>query len=285
MNSKIIMYHYVQDNSPMRAFSVSSFRDQIRSLKRRFEIVTLTEALEYRGARQTCTLTFDDGLKDSVVTILPVLKEFGVRGTFFISAQTIDTRNILGVQKRHLLLSKIGSGKLVHELNRRLPKELEIRADQAFKADYIDDLLTCSMKWMLDYADHEMMDDILTEIFKLYINDQEPIFDQLYLSKNDMTMLLSEGMELGVHGYSHRQLGALYYRDQETEIKQATESIKSIIGDSPVYMSYPLGSYNPLTWRLLEKYGYAAAVTIKKHDNDANTPRYELGRFDCIDVV
>lgn len=279
------MYHYVRDNSRMRAFTLSRFREQIKSLKRQFKIVSLTEALEYQGARKTCTLTFDDGLKDSVTTILPILKELHVTGTFFVSAQTIDTRKILGVQMRHLLLSKIGSDMLVQELNKRLPKELEIRADPAFKADYIDDLLTCSMKWMLDFADHKMMDDILTDIFKLYIHDYEQIFDQLYLSKNDMATLLAEGMELGVHGYSHRQLGMLYYRDQEAEIKRATKSIKSIIGDRPLYMSYPLGSYNALTCRLLNKFGYAAAVTIKKHDNDANTPRYELGRFDCIDFT
>jgi peptidoglycan/xylan/chitin deacetylase (PgdA/CDA1 family) len=283
MNSIIVMYHYVRDSTRSRAFSISQFHEQIKYLKKRYEILTLSEMLEHRGSKKACVLTFDDGIKDAVTNVLPILNEVKVKGIFFVPGYILEHKRVLSIQKRHLLLSHMGAENLVHELNSRLPKELEIRADPVFKADYIDDLLTCSMKWMLDFADASIIDPILDEVFIKYIGDEEAAFDNIYLSNSDMNELLSNGMELGVHGYSHKSLGTLYFKDQEIEIQNATSAIRGIIGNQSLYMSYPSGSYSPLTIRLLEKYGYKAAITINKHDNNKTTPKFELGRYDCID--
>ena len=284
MHNLAVMYHYVSDRSTMKGMSVDAFRRQLLHLKERYEIMTLSQALDYRGAKKTCVLTFDDGLKDSVETILPVLLESGVKAVFFVSAATIEHRSVLNVQKRHLLLGKIGSSRMVHELNARLPHELRVCADEVFRADYLDDLLTCSMKWMLDFADREIMEPVLAEIFQEHFPDEAALHGQLYLSSADLKTLLSEGMEIGAHGYAHHQLGRLSFAQQEQDIAKTTLALKKVVGEAPLYLSYPLGSYNPLTIRLLEKYGYRAAMTINKHDNDNATSVYQLGRYDCIDL-
>jgi len=230
-------------------------------------------------------LTFDDGVRDAVEGALPVLRELKAKAVFFIPTAILEERRVVNVQKRHLLLAEIGAERLVEELNPLLPEVLRIRADPAFKADYLDDLLTCSMKWMLDCADHEIINPVLSQVFARYFPDEGAVFDRLYLSRGDMAILQEEGMEIGVHGHLHRQLGRLYFTDQVRELDHATALVRPVIGDRPLYMSYPSGSYNPLTTRVLTSLGYRAAVTVNKHPNDSATPRMELGRFDCVDSV
>lgn len=284
MNNLTIMYHYIRDNTGFDALGTSEFRQQLVEFKRKYDVVTLSESLALKDKARTCVLTFDDGLKDGITNAFPILQEMNLKAVFFIPGCILEQKKVVNVQKRHLLLSKIGSKKLVAEFNRKLPKELQIKADPAFKAGYLDDLLTCSLKWMLDFADNEITNPILSTIFNKHFPKEEEIFAKTYLSLKDLKTLLSAGMEIGVHGYSHQQLGTLTFTKQEEDIKRGTNIIKMITGNRPLYFSYPSGSYNPLTIRLLKKYRCKAAVTIKKHHNTFKTSRFELGRFDCIDT-
>lgn len=283
MNNLILMYHYVRDDSKFKALSVDKFRTQVKFLKSKYLLLTLEEMFEYRGRKSTCVLTFDDGLKDGVTNVLPILNDFKVKATFFIPGRILESTSILNVQKRHLLLPKIGAKKLIKELNHLLPRELKIKKDPIFKSDYLDSLDICSMKWILDFTDPDIIDPVLDKVFKKYFSRDNNFFSTLYLDLDDIKTLLNHGMEIGAHGYSHIQLGVSSFVRQLEDVEKGTKIIKSAIGSRPLFFSYPSGSYNPLTIRLLEKYGYAGAVTIKKHKNTFKDNRFELGRFDCVD--
>jgi len=284
MSNLILMYHYVQNNSSMKCLKVDAFRKQVRYLKKKYKIMTLSELLRYEGKERTCVLTFDDGLKDSITNILPILEEEGIKGVFFIPAILMQKRIVLNVQKRHLLLSKISTKKFVDEINQELPLELKIKRTPIKDNDYLDDLLTANLKWTLDHLDYEIVNPIITSIFKRYFKNEAKIAEKLYLSKADIKLMSSKGMEIGTHGFLHKPLGGLYYKDQEAEISKSVGILKKIIGGKPLYMSYPSGSYNPLTIKLLEKYKFAGAVTINKHLNKTPFNKFELGRYDCIDL-
>ena len=280
----MVMYHYVRDHSPMKCMSTAAFEKQLRWIGDHYDVVSLSGICSKTNEKTTCVLTFDDGLKDSIRTILPILKKVGQTGIFFIPGAILAEKRILSVHKRHMLMAQIGSARLVEALNKRLPAELEIYEDPACQGEFLDDPLTNSMKWMLDYLDAEIIDPIIDDIFRRFIGDEAAHFKELYLSANDIKELIDAGMEIGVHGYSHLQLGVLPYRAQEAEITKATAVVKPLIGNSPLYMSYPSGSYSPLTIRLLKKHGYAGAVTIEKHANTQDVSSFQWGRYDCIDL-
>ena len=286
MNSTIVMYHYVRpsiSNNGIRGITPEFFRQQIRLLKKNFKIISFSEMLSSSNAEQTCVLSFDDGIKDAVDYALPILKEEGVKAIFFLPMSIINQKTIINVQKRHLLLAKIGTDKMIMELNNELPNIFKIKADKIFQADYLDDLLTSSMKWMLDFGDVSIMDAALSTVFKNNFNNEEEIFDELYLSNSDILKLLDSGMEVGCHGYHHTQLGIMSGEEQYIELQLASRAIKKIQKKAPLYLSYPLGSYNPITLRVAHELGFTAGVTIKKHKNLEDVPLLELGRYDCID--
>jgi peptidoglycan/xylan/chitin deacetylase (PgdA/CDA1 family) len=69
---------------------LAEFVQQVRALKRRYRIVPASELLHAtrarrRGARLPVALTFDDDLASHVQVAAPVLREFGVPATFFLS--------------------------------------------------------------------------------------------------------------------------------------------------------------------------------------------------------
>lgn len=268
---KVVMFHYIGE----MGLTPESFREKLCP-----PIRTLDEAIEKGGN----VLTFDDGLKDSVTNILPIMKEVSAVGIFFIPSSLLVEKRVLPPQKRHLLLRKLGSARLIEILNSRLPAEFAIKEDPSMQADYLDDLKTASMKWILDFLDYDIIEPILDKTFEEELGSEHAAFDKLYLSKEDMISLYKEGNEIGAHGRYHRQLGQLSVRDQELELEHSKE-IGSMLGIKETRsISYPSGSYSPLTLRICEKLGFKYGFTIKKHMNSKESETLTLGRFDCVDI-
>jgi peptidoglycan/xylan/chitin deacetylase (PgdA/CDA1 family) len=99
----VLMYHKVDAFVPAhdavgRDLTVepAAFEAQLRYL-RAHRIVTLTaaeltrELAAGRHPKRAVVLTFDDGYDDAATTALPLLREYGARGTFYVSSGFIGT--------------------------------------------------------------------------------------------------------------------------------------------------------------------------------------------------
>ena len=126
MNNVIVMYHYVRDGGNFKAFSTEKFRKQIQYLKERFRIISLQELVEEKPKDRTCVLTFDDGIKDGFTNAFPILEEFGIKASFLIPTKILEEKKLLAVQKRHLLLAKLGTERFVKEFNAIVDKIFQI---------------------------------------------------------------------------------------------------------------------------------------------------------------
>jgi hypothetical protein len=189
---------------------------------------------------------------------------------------------VLPAQKRHYLLAKLGGPRLAAEYNALAPEEMRAEALPEL-ANPLDDLLTASLKYVLDHADYETTDRVISALFGRYFDEAEE-FRAIYLSRQEMAELMAAGVEVGTHGHGHRWLARLYYQDQEAELRRSVEVYTEVFGRHPDFMSYPFGSYNLFTRRLARKHGFRAAVTTRKHANEGLDNPLELGRYDCVDV-
>lgn len=89
----IVLYHRVAGvKSDPHQLSVSpeNFREQIKFLKENFRIVPLVQLVQaVRGKKlknNTMAITFDDGYADNLYNALPILQEYGVPATMFLTA-------------------------------------------------------------------------------------------------------------------------------------------------------------------------------------------------------
>jgi peptidoglycan/xylan/chitin deacetylase (PgdA/CDA1 family) len=91
---RILFYHRVADQHPndwtMRS---ATFANQIRWLRKRFDLVTLAEAQERitsgRNQRPTACITFDDGYADNCRGAIPLLLKYRIPFTYFVSTDHV----------------------------------------------------------------------------------------------------------------------------------------------------------------------------------------------------
>ena len=89
----IVLYHRVAEanNDPHRlCVSPENFREQIKFLKENFRVVPLVQLVqEVRSKKlknKSMALTFDDGYADNLHNALPILQEYNMPATIFLTA-------------------------------------------------------------------------------------------------------------------------------------------------------------------------------------------------------
>jgi len=105
----ILMYHSVGYNKLFFTVTPESFRWQMQYLRQKgYHIARLSNVvddLKYGRnlPRHTVALTFDDGYEDNFTNVLPVLEEFGIPATIFVSTDFIGTtRDVRGIPMKHV---------------------------------------------------------------------------------------------------------------------------------------------------------------------------------------
>ena len=94
-----------------------AFREQMQWLKQSgYRGLSISEALPYAPEASVC-ITFDDGCETDLIAAVPVLREFGFRATFYLTAGFLGTPGYLNVdQVRELDASgfEIGCHSMTH---------------------------------------------------------------------------------------------------------------------------------------------------------------------------
>jgi peptidoglycan/xylan/chitin deacetylase (PgdA/CDA1 family) len=108
----ILMYHAI-DDYPDDPYSVSvdAFRQQVSWLSENgFEVVSLSflyrsiQLKNYRDLRKKVVITFDDGYKDFVVNVLPILLNYGATATVFLVTEMLGRRASWNESGQHVPL-------------------------------------------------------------------------------------------------------------------------------------------------------------------------------------
>lgn len=97
---RILLYHRVadvKDDPHLLSVSVHNFKNQIAWLKKNFQILPLLTLVEHiksntLNSKSIC-ITFDDGYADNFYNALPILKQFQVPATVFITSGMIGKKN------------------------------------------------------------------------------------------------------------------------------------------------------------------------------------------------
>lgn len=276
----IVMYHYVRNEPGFNCLTPEQFRKQVEYLKSRYAIVTLGDYLNNSHPENTCVLTFDDGLRDGLTNCLPILAELGVKADFFIHTKTLVDEEITPAQKRHMVMAKLGAARFIEEFNEQADDYLKIR-DAPQRLTRFDTPEVGLLKMTLDCS--ARANAILENIFRKHF-DEHAEFRRMYLSK-DAKKLLDAGMELGVHGHTHARLGSLGIESQLKEIDTSVRVFSENFGARPKYISYPFGSYNEFTIRILKSRGFEAGLTVVEAPNQKPIAEpFKLNRFDCATI-
>jgi peptidoglycan/xylan/chitin deacetylase (PgdA/CDA1 family) len=70
------------------------FESHVKTLRSRFEIVTVEELLKSKSKRPLLALTFDDGYEDNLKIAAPILKKYGLKATLFAIGSTPNRKEL-----------------------------------------------------------------------------------------------------------------------------------------------------------------------------------------------
>lgn len=300
----VVEVHFVAnyaETPPAPGIRVAQLVNLVESLLQHYKPVTATDLASYfeSGAHlpERCFyLTFDDGIKDHLTNVVPVLLRFGLEAAFFVPGSVVDGSGRLPTLERQRFL-QYGFSSYRGFLENFVETAASIADDtpnfniaptevnMARMGSYLSEYLFYSRderyyRYLRDKVlrpDHFI--STVDAMFEKRYEYDRAIIDKFYLSPSDLGELHSAGMTIGGHGFCHEHLPRL--DDQAADIRKGLDLIASITGERPTIFSYPYGSYNATTLDIMAALGMKLAFTtqncIARLDRGR---RYEVTRVD-----
>ncbi|WP_201797127.1 polysaccharide deacetylase family protein [Vibrio penaeicida] len=302
----VAMYHYVRPIKTSRypeikGLELDLFVEQLEFFRDNYSIVTMEEVIEAQSQgtalpENALLLTFDDGYAEHFTYVYPLLKKYGVQGTFFIPAKAVLEHKVLDVNKVHYVLASVDNAQLLVDTLRNelenYSEEYQLDSfDNYFKeyavANRFDTKEVIFVKRMLQHALPEELRNILADrLFRKYVGLSEEAFaKELYVTREQLELMVKDGMHVGCHGYDHYWWNRLDDETLELEIKRSTDFLKSLGCKMENWTAcYPYGSYSEDVVALLESKGCKIAFTTEVRQVDVlNDHALLFARFDTND--
>ncbi len=296
------MYHYVRDTEPFSSHGISGlttrlFRQQLDTLCAHFEPIDWPTFYAWTKGKadigpRSFLVTFDDGLKDHVQTVTPILHEYGLRGVFFVSGQPLASQMMLTAHMLHLLLAHLGETHLQQALRSYLKQHAPERdwwatldCVKAVNMYHYESVSRAHLKYFVNVAlPVELTRHALENIFQAHIGSPRRWSQHWYLSWDDLSAMQSEGHTIGGHGFSHNPLAGMSLPDQWHDIKRSARLLHDGLGADQRPFSYPFGSFTQATTDLVQQAGFAQAFSTNRSLVASNAGLFDLPRVDTIDV-
>jgi len=273
----VINYHRVlEQHDPLLPSEpdVATFRWQMQLLARCFNVLPLREALARLETgslppRAVC-ITFDDGYRAVHDLALPVLQEFQLPATVFVTSGHLgqktmwNDRIIEAVQtlpSDRLDLSELGLG------------DYSLRSLDERRATL--GMLTERSKYLPPIERHDL-------IKRLEAMVGENLVPGRMLTPEMVVALDRSGIEIGAHTVSHPILTSLDDDDALREIAVGKEQLEDIIGKPVTLFAYPNGKvgkdYDARHVEMVRRAGFSAAFTTAVGAITCKQDRFQLPR-------
>ena len=274
------------------------FENQIAWLGERFEFATLESTLaflagDYGPSRDLCLLTFDDGVRDHLEIVFPVLASRRIQGLFFVVSSCLQGR-VASVHKSHFLMASLGFDEYRHRCLERLREavpadDLQVNPAISRSTYRWDTDEVAQFKYLLNFALPDIIRRVvLDDLFSEHLGDEVEFSRRLYLSWADAVTLQRHGMVIGGHTHTHAALSRLAHADQERELERSTALLRERLDHQALWpFSYPYGkadSFDDGTIELLRELGYACAFTTEPGRNSAGRDGFRIRRIDPKEI-
>lgn len=237
---RIVYYHMISDSKFdfFNGFTVSKkkFENDVIHYKNYFNVITFKEVYEYlkdgKSIKDALVITFDDGYKENFLNAKSILDKHKLKATFFLNSSTIDNRNFMWRDALTYLNNKIDDKRILNSFK-----------NDIFNKSNDFDLLKSTKNLPLN--------NVLESIDKFWdkavgINIQKFLDDfKIYISSNDVKLLIESGYEIGVHSNQHPNFSILNFEQAVFEVMTAYNFFSKEFNYEPISMSFPFGCKYP----------------------------------------
>jgi peptidoglycan/xylan/chitin deacetylase (PgdA/CDA1 family) len=297
-----INYHFLRTEGSYR-FALRAhekpdrFRGQLEQLAKTFRFCTVRELVDTAvdPEEPRVAITFDDGAKDVIMDVAPLLESVRATASIFVCSKPILESKVLGAQKIEFLMHKLGVVRFrdafYSELARLFPGEIA-RGSLDFAGGYhfyrYDDAPIREFKLDLNYQlPYESVIPVIDAIFEGTFGpgSEADAVRETYLNRDDLKRVVDLGLELGSHTHSHRVLPRLTFSEQKREISTAMDFVQEISGETRSCVAYPFGFYDDDTKRAMGDLGGLLGFSMERRAiaREDVSARFTLPRYDVND--
>lgn len=211
--------------------SVKQFRRDLNFLLKFFRpasVDTFIKTNTRASGKCRFLLGFDDGLREIMHSVVPVLKEKGIPAVFFVNTGFVDNRALFFKHKAALLYDKWRS--LTNPPSQQIQQKLAAYGIKS--TDFVPETLL-----EISYAQRHVLSELapLLEVnFGEFLEKQRP-----YLTWNEIRKLHQEGFEIGTHTRYHPFMPDLPLQEQLAEVQRAGHDLQKHIPVSRHLFSFP----------------------------------------------
>jgi peptidoglycan/xylan/chitin deacetylase (PgdA/CDA1 family) len=189
-------------------------------------------AIENKAYKPTI-IYFDDGFSDNLTVALPILESRNIKATVFVTTGFIDGTEIPQTSYLRWLLIR----------QAKESKEIE-QCVQSFKTK--------------SYDERRILTDKYDQLDPTAKSDWENL--SIYLTKDQLKLLVSHDIEIGSHTASHTKLTELTDSELDIELRQSREVLRVLTAQSIEVLSFPHGRSDERVVNTLKNNGYTYAV-------------------------
>lgn len=282
----LILYgHCVADdalNGALHAdmkIGADELRRILTALGRRYDLVTVGEGVrrlrEETAGRSMVALSMDDGYRDNLLRLVPLLEETGARATVFLESGAVVDRTLPWLHALGWLVGRLGPEATARRLAPLVPSadalthvECENRLKRALKYD----------------AEPAERGAALAAQLEEEGADPRAIVDALYLSRDEARALAAaDRVEIGGHTVTHPVLARLDAAAASAEIAGGRAALAGLLGEGTgATFAYPYGrpwDHDAASAAAAREAGFTAAVTTTAGVNTADTDPFQLRRW------
>ena len=269
-------------NKPMM-ITEDQFDSLLKAVRQYGHPISLNDAVQ--GIREgssfkpgTVAITFDDGYYDFYVRAFPLLKDYDIPATMFL------TTGVIGDQKEYLWWDEF-------DYYARSCREIPGRADDGFTGG-LEKVLQCIEQ--LPVGRTECSEAVIREaLHRVSVEERNRFIErmrsalpkdrprpQLMLSWDNVREM-SGFVAFENHTVSHHLLNRLDSQSIRDEITGASERIEQETNTKCHGMAYPAGVFTPAVSAIAGECGIEYAVTTRFANNSANANLMSLDRKDA----
>jgi peptidoglycan/xylan/chitin deacetylase (PgdA/CDA1 family) len=236
---KVLPFYHAVSDEPlphlrhvMKIRDTKTFRKDLDFLLNHFQPVDARQLLDditgNRPLPGSCFhLTFDDGLKECVTIIAPILREKGIPATFFINTGFIGNRDIFFRYKTSLLIDR---------LTDLSPEQIKSFHEQ-LKSFSIPPGNLKNRLLAVKYDQKGVLEN-LAETTSLRF-DEYASKQKVYMNAEDIAALQQSGFSIGSHAIDHPLFSTISGEERHRQVSESLEFLQEHFRISPVLFSFP----------------------------------------------
>src|SRR6185369_8868679 len=241
---------------------LEAFDRQMKFLRERYVPVSLEDVVEAVGGGRALpnlavAVTFDDGYRDNHQYAFPVLRKYGIAGTFYITAGCVNMGEPLWTSRLRYYFTATQQPSLT--LSQPEPRQLDLTSPAARNASFAYTIAA------IKSAGKVRGGEIFRHVeAKLAVTDLAPLSNCM-MTWGEIEEMGAGGQIIGAHTLTHPNLPGLPHDEAEAEIAGSKSLIEEKIKTPVLHFAYPNGRgvshYNEPVREMVKKAGFLSSVT------------------------